>query len=241
MKHKVILGGAAILTAAIGVSVAIYAAIDNSGKGQAPSAAGSEQSGMNKASTNGLPSGEAGKASEKKPGVSAPAVPQPAAQASTDASNSPSPATPPDSGTASKFIGTWVLDPARSEGLDLSMTQVMVVTQSGYVMNVQTTIRTAQRGEWMVTDTYTLNGQETEFVAEATGGGAVKGKRISRLTSDGNGLEVTERSTMEGPGASVNVNTTRRWMIAADKSLAIEMKIEGANVYKQHKRVFVKQ
>lgn len=241
MKHKVILVSAAILTAAIGVSVAIYAAIDNSRKGQAPPETGSVQSGMNKASTNGLPSSGADKASENKPGVSAPAAPQTAAQTSTDTSNSPSPATPPGSASAGKFIGTWVLDPARSEGLDLSMTQVMVVTQSGDVMNVETTLRTAQRGEWKVTDTYTLNGRETEFLAEATGGGAVKGKRISRLTNDGNGIEVTERSTMEGRGASVDVNTTRRWMIAADKSLVIEMKIEGANVYKQHKRVFVKQ
>lgn len=238
MKHKVILVSAAILTAAIGVSVAIYAAIGKSGKGQAPSETSGAQSAMNKASTNSLPSAGADKASETKPGVSATSAPQAAAQTSTGASN---PASPTDTAAATKFVGTWVLDPARSEGLDLSMTQVMVVTQSGHVMNVKTTIRTAQRGEWTVTDTYTLNGQETEFLAEATGGGAVKGKRISRLTNDGNGMEVTERSTMEGGGASVDVNTTRKWMIAADKSLVIEMKIQGANVLSQHKRVFVKQ
>jgi hypothetical protein len=241
MKHKVILGSAAILTAAVGVSVAIYAAIDNSGKGPASSATDSGRSGMNKASTDGVPSVGADKASENKPGASAAALPQTAAQTSTDASLPPSPATPPASATAGKFIGTWVLDPARSEGLDLGMTQAMVVTQSGQVMNVKTTLRTPQRGEWTVTDTYTLNGQETEFLAEATGGAAVKGKRTSRLTNDGSGLEATERATMAGAGASVDVNTTRRWMIAADKSLVIEMKIEGANVYKQHKRVFVKQ
>jgi len=120
------------------------------------------------------------------------------------------------------------------------MNQVMIVTQSGSVINVKTIVSIAEKGEWTVTDAYTLNGQETEFTEQASGIGTVKGRRIARLTNDGNGIEVNERTTTEARGASRELIINRRWMIADDKTLIIEMNIEGPNVSQRHKRVFVK-
>lgn len=238
MRRKVILGSAAVLATAIGVSVVIYAAISNSRRSSAP-AQESVRSTTNEAPSNGLSSGKVSEAAEKKPSASP--LPQQVAQPLTAASPMPSQTISAAPFTTDKFSGTWVLDPARSEGLDLSMNQTMVVTQSGNVLNVKTTISTAQRGEWTVTDSYALNGRETEFTEQSSGGAEVNGMRTARLTNNGNGIEVNERATMVGQGSAANVNTTRRWMLADDKTLIIEMNIEGPNIHRKHKRVFVKQ
>lgn len=121
------------------------------------------------------------------------------------------------------------------------MNQVMVVTRAGDIMTVKTTVSTPTKAAWTVTDVYTLNGQETEFTEQASVGASVKGQRIAKLTNGGNGIEVTERGAMGAPGASAKVNTTRKWMLDGDKSLVIEMSIEGDNFNRHHKRVFVRQ
>lgn len=243
MKRKAILGSAAVLTSAIGVSVVMYAVIINSRTRSAPAQTAQEsaRSTTNEAPPSGISSGEVSEASEKQTSASVTPAPQQITQPSADASPLPSQTISAALPITNKLNGTWVLDPARSEGLDLSMKQVMIVTQSGGVINVKTTISTAERGDWTVTDTYTLNGRETEFTAQSSEGATVKGIRIARLTNDGNGVEVNERATMEGQGASAKVNTTRRWMLADDKSLIIEMNIQGPNINRHHKRVFVKQ
>src|SRR5258708_6352693 len=40
---------------------------------------------------------------------------------------------------------------------------------------------------------------------------------------------------------AMNVNTIRRWMLTDDKSLTIEMNVEGPNVNLHHRRVFVRK
>lgn len=236
MRRKVILGSAAVL--AIGVSVVIFAAISSSHRNAAPPQ-NSIRSNTNEASSNSLSSGKVSEVTEKKPGAGP--SPQQAAQPLTASSPMPSQTISDSQPTTDKFSGTWVLDPARSEGLDLSMKQTMVVTRSGNVLNVKTTISTAQRGEWTVTDSYTLNESETEFTEQSSGGAEVNGLRIARLTDSGNGIEVSERATMVGQGVAANVNTTRRWALADDKTLIIEMNITGPNINRHHKRFFIKQ
>jgi hypothetical protein len=238
MKRKVILGSSAVLVFAILVSI-IYATFVNSRISSAPAQApqNSVRSTVNM-SPNDL--GKTSTASEKKPSAGV-TIPQQVEASSMNALPTPSQTgstAPPIKG---KFSGTWVLDPAKSKGLEPGMNQVMVVTQAGNIMTVKTTVSTPTRAAWTVTDIYTLNGQETEFVAQSNVGATVKGQRIARLTNDGNSIEVTERAVMEGRGASAKVNTTRRWMLDGDKSLVIEMNIEGSNANLHHKRVFVRQ
>ncbi|HEX8844288.1 MAG TPA: hypothetical protein VF791_06575 [Pyrinomonadaceae bacterium] len=241
MKRKNILGSAAVLICAIVVSVVVYVAITNSRTSSAPTQNSRESARSTKKEP--LPEdlfvGEVGEASEKKPrsGVIAS---QESAQSSTNASPTPSRTTSAARSAPDKFSGKWMLDKSRSEGVSPGMNQVMIVTQSGSVINVKTIVSIAEKGEWTVTDAYTLNGQETEFTEQASGIGTVKGRRIARLTNDGNGIEVNERTTTEARGASRELIINRRWMIADDKTLIIEMNIEGPNVSQRHKRVFVK-
>lgn len=243
MKPKVIPGSAVVLTSVIGVSIITYVAITNSRLGSAPTQSSQEnsRSTTNEAPSSGLSSREVNEASEKKTGGRVTPVPQPITQPSTAASLTPSQTISASPTTTDKFSGTWVLDKARSEGIIPGMNQIMIVSQSGSVINVKTILSAAEKGEWTVTDAYTLNGRETEFAAPSTRGGIEKGKRIARLTNDGNGIEVNERAIVEQQGASIIVNTTRRWMIADDKSLVIEMNVGGPDVTWHHKRVFVKR
>jgi hypothetical protein len=62
------------------------------------------------------------------------------------------------------------------------------------------------------------------------------------MAADGNGIEVNENSTFEGPEGSVNVQMTRIWTLSADgKTLKIEIAAEGPNGKQQIKRTFIKK
>ncbi|SRR5712691_342520 len=237
MKRKVILGSSAVLATAIGVSVVMYAAISKSRTSSRPTqtAQNSPGSMRNELPHNGLLSREVAEASEKKTSVGGRA----AQQVGPSPLNA-SPSSQSISNGSDKFSGTWVLDPARSEGLDPSMNQAMTVTQSGNVMHVKTSLSTSKR-DWTVTDTYALNGQETEFTEQSSNGGMVHGTRISRLVNAGNGIEVHEQAKVSRQGDSMNVNAIRRWMLTDDKSLTIEMNVEGPHVNLHHRRVFVRK
>src|SRR5690242_13635463 len=226
MKRKVILGSSAVLATAIGVSVVMYAVISKSSTNSVLPKTGqeSDRTTTKEPSPNRL-SREVGETSEKKASAGVDG-PQELVSSSMNASSMSSETI---SNAAHEFSGIWVLDPARSIGLDPSMNQVMTVTQSGNVMHVKTSLSTS-KGDWTVTDTYALSGQETEFTEQSSNGGMVHGTRISRLVNAGNGIEVHEQATVSRQGDSMNVNTIRGWMLNDDKSLTIEMNVEGPHV-----------
>ena len=139
------------------------------------------------------------------------------------------------------FGGTWTLDKTNSEGLPPDMDQVMTVVQTGDKLTVETKLVT-QQGEQVVPDTYILDGKEVEFTPRTPGGQAGKGKRISKLTPDGNGIEVSETATFDTPEGTATIQATRKWMLSPDgKTLKIEMTVDGPNGKQLLKRTFVRK
>lgn len=161
-----------------------------------------------------------------------------AAPATTTTSATAAPAV---SSAKADFNGTWTLDKANTEGLPPGMDQIMTVVQTGDKISLETKL-ISEEGEQVVADSYTLDGRETEFTPRTPGGQTGKGKRTAKWTADGNGIEVTEMSTFDGPQGPVNVQMQRKWMLSADgKTLKIELVAEGPQGKQQIKRTFIKK
>ena len=139
------------------------------------------------------------------------------------------------------FSGTWILDKTKSEGLPPGMDQTMTVVQTGDKLSLETKVITEQ-GEQVVADSYMLDGKEAEFTPKTPGGQSGKGKRTAKWSADGNGIEVNENSTFDGPEGAVNLQMTRIWTLSADgKTLQIDLAAEGPNGKQQVKRTFTRK
>jgi hypothetical protein len=139
------------------------------------------------------------------------------------------------------FVGTWALDKANSEGLPPGMDQLMTVVQNGDKLAVETKLITDQ-GEQVVPDSYILDGREVDFTPRTPGNQSGKGRRTSKLSADGNTIDVTETATFEGPEGAIEVQATRKWTLSPDgKTLKIEMTINGPNGQQVLKRTFVRK
>ena len=139
------------------------------------------------------------------------------------------------------FSGTWILDKTKSEGLPPGLDQHMTVVHTGDKLKLETKLIN-EEGERVVSDSYTLDGKETEFTPQTPNGPAGKGKRTAKWSADGNGIEVTENSTFDGPEGPVSIQMTRLWTLSADgKTLKIDLTADGPNGKQQVKRTFVKK
>lgn len=139
------------------------------------------------------------------------------------------------------FSGTWSLDKSKSEGLPPGMDQTMTVVHTGDKLLLETKLIT-QEGERVVSDMYMLDGKEAEFTPKAPNGQSGKGKRTAKWSADGNGIEVNENSTFDGPEGSVNVQMTRTWSLSADgKTLKIDLAVDGPNGKQIIKRTFTRK
>ena len=139
------------------------------------------------------------------------------------------------------FSGTWILDKSNSEGLPPGMDQSMTVVHTGDKLLLETKLIT-QEGERVVSDMYMLDGKEAEFTPKTPNGQSGKGKRTAKWSADGNGIEVNETSTFDGPEGSVNVQMTRVWTLAADgKTLKIDITADGPQGKQQVKRTFTRK
>lgn len=139
------------------------------------------------------------------------------------------------------FSGTWALDRSRSIGLPPGMQQTMIVVHAGDKINLETKIITAQ-GERIVKDIYTLDGKEAEFTPQGPQGPAGKGKRTAKWLPRGNGIVVSEETTVETPKGIVNSQLTRKWIMSPDgTTITIDMYHDGPNGSFETKRIFVRK
>ncbi len=243
MKREVILRHSTVLTLVIGLAMSFMTACSDTSTAPSQGSSKGASGSTNGPSPAASPAAAAGARTPESNPPSAATAPQQASQASA----SPTPARAQDApaapAAADKFSGTWVLDAARSQGLVPGMNQVMSVTRAGDTMNVTTKLNVAGKGEWTVNDAYVLDGRATEFSADMTGGGtgAARGTRTSRLSDDGSGIEASEDSTMEAQGARMKVNITRTWKLSDDKTLVIEMTVNGPQGTQKNRRVFVRK
>ena len=139
------------------------------------------------------------------------------------------------------FSGTWILDKSSSEGLPPGMDQTMTVVHTGDKLLLETKL-ISQEGDRVVSDMYMLDGKEAEFSPKAPNGQSGKGKRTAKWAADGNGIEVNETSTFDGPEGAVNIQMTRTWTLSADgKTLKIDITADGPNGKQQVKRTFTRK
>jgi len=140
------------------------------------------------------------------------------------------------------FNGKWVMDKAKTEGVAEGVEYTLNIKQTGDVIEVETTVKGPQ-GERSVKDKFIADGKEVDFTPpipqpDVTG----KGKRTTKWTADGMGLDVSETATVEGPQGSAEFSATRKWSLSADsKTLTMEMTFSGEQGVQKTKRVFAKQ
>ena len=139
------------------------------------------------------------------------------------------------------FSGSWALDKNRSIGLPPGMDQTMTVVQSGDKIELETKLVTAQ-GERVIKDVYTLDGKEAEFTLQGPQGPVGKGKRTAKWLPRGNGIVVSEETTVETPKGPVTSQLTRKWILSPDgTTLTIDMYHDTPNGQFETKRIFIKK
>jgi hypothetical protein len=139
------------------------------------------------------------------------------------------------------FSGSWALDKNRSIGLPPGMDQTMTVVQSGDKIELETKLVTAQ-GERVIKDVYTLDGKEAEFTLQGPQGPVGKGKRTAKWLPRGNGIVVSEETTVETPKGPVTSQLTRKWILSPDgTTLTIAMYHDTPNGQFETKRIFIKK
>ncbi|MDQ3801583.1 MAG: hypothetical protein M3384_19345 [Acidobacteriota bacterium] len=144
----------------------------------------------------------------------------------------------------SDFSGVWTLDAGKSANVPPGLMQTMTVTQNGDRVEIETKSKVGEGEERVGKDAYVLDGKQTDFTM---GRGAKNAKRVSKLTADGKGFDVTEEFVVNQPdGGEATVRANHRWILSADgKTLTIEMVAENPNdaskPRSRSRRVFVKQ
>jgi hypothetical protein len=116
------------------------------------------------------------------------------------------------------FSGSWELDRSRSIGMPPGMNQTMTVVQSGDKIELETKLITAQ------------------------GERVVKGKRTAKWLPRGNGIVVSEESTVPTDKGPVTSQLTRKWILSPDgTTLTIDMYHDTPNGQFETKRIFIKK
>jgi hypothetical protein len=147
-------------------------------------------------------------------------------------------------GAAAKanFGGTWVMDAAKSEGMPPGLEQTITIKQDGDKLTTDVKIKSPQ-GDRAFSDSYTADGKEVDFTNNMLRGMTGKGKRTTKWTADGNGVEINETTDVQTPdGGTVTLKATRKWTLSADgKTLTIEQTLDTPQGSQQSKRLFNKQ
>ena len=139
------------------------------------------------------------------------------------------------------FSGTWVLDKSGSEGLPPGTEQMMTISQTGDQLNLENKIR-APGGSISIFDTFIINGKEVA-VTEKRNDDELKGTRVSKWLTDGNGFGSREElNAVGGDGLPVIQQITRKWLMAQDgKTFTVEADITSPAGTQHTKRTFRKQ
>lgn len=140
------------------------------------------------------------------------------------------------------FSGTWVMDSSRSIGQPANSEQSMIITQTDDKLQIEVKLVSPQ-GERTISDVYMLDGKEAEFTPPVPPGAPpAKGKRTITWLPRGNGIVVTEETTVETTNGTVKNQLTRKWILSPDgQTLTIDLYFDGPNASFETRRVFVKK
>lgn len=143
------------------------------------------------------------------------------------------------------FSGDWSMDRARSFGIPPNMEQTMTVKQTETQLEVETKL--IQPGnERTVKDTYVLDGKDYEFAPQVPPNAPAdapkpKGKRTSNWLPSGEGVIVTEVTTVETPRGTETTQVVRKWTFTGTGELTIAMFVDRPNGSFEAKRIFIKK
>ena len=161
------------------------------------------------------------------------------------------------SAAAANFAGTWTLDKAKSQGLSQRMqgadSVTWTITQDDKTISIDQKVTGGQtpaagpgggggmgggRGPAGPT-AYNLDGTETTM---DIGGGQMTGKSTLKATWAGNALQLSRKSTFNGPNGEVTSSETRKLELSGDgKVLTATVHSEGPRGTQDSTLVFNKQ
>jgi hypothetical protein len=155
------------------------------------------------------------------------------------------------------FAGTWNLDKAKSQGLSTRMQGAdkvtWTITQDDKTISVDQKVEGGQtqgggggggmgggRGMGMGgPQSYNLDGSET---TADIGGGQMTGKATSKATWSGGTLELSRKSTFQGPNGEVTTSNTQKLSLSGDgKTLTAVVHSESPRGTTDSTLVFDKQ
>jgi hypothetical protein len=147
------------------------------------------------------------------------------------------------SAAPTNFAGTWVLDKAKSEGLQGPMAQMdvtLTVTQDAKTLNTETKYSGGQQDMPAQKATYNLDGSPT--TVEMSGRMPGQATLTAKWQGDGKILELTSVQKMNVQGNDVTRTTTAHWELAdGGKTLKVHRVSEGRQGPQESKLVYVKK
>ncbi len=139
------------------------------------------------------------------------------------------------------FSGRWILDKELSQGINPDAEQLLIVTQSGEQLTVNTQAYSEKDMAHSVKDVYVLNGKTLDFTRQIDGL-EWKGKRTAKWAKDGMSIDVTESTTFTRAQEKLTVQVNRKWMMSLDGStITIETYAKEPQGNTYVKRVFVRK
>lgn len=147
------------------------------------------------------------------------------------------------SAAATNFSGTWVLDKAKSEGLQgpmASADQTWVVTQDAKTLMLETQITGGPQEIPPQKRTYNLDGSET--TAEVMGRMPGKATLSAKWMSDGKILELNSTRNVNVQGNDVKITSMEHWELAdGGKTLKVHRVSESPRGTQESKLVLTKK
>ena len=144
---------------------------------------------------------------------------------------------------ATDFSGTWVLDKAKSEGLQGPMAnidQTWVVTQDAKTLAVETSFSGGEQPRPPQKRSYNLDGSETTM--DVTGRMPGKATMSAKWQGDGKILELNQVTKANFQGNDVTITTMEHWELAdGGKTLKVHRKSESPRGSQETKLVLTKK
>jgi hypothetical protein len=147
------------------------------------------------------------------------------------------------SAAGTNFAGTWVLDKAKSEGLQGRMAnvdQTWVVTQDAKTLTVEKSFTGGEQPIPSQKSTYNLDGSETSM--DVTGRMPGKAALKAKWQGDGKILELNSVLKANVQGNDITVTTTEHWELAdGGKTLKVHRVSESPRGTQESKLTLTKK
>ena len=144
---------------------------------------------------------------------------------------------------ATDFSGTWMLDKAKSEGLQgpmASIDQTWTVTQDAKTLTVEAAFSGGEQPRPPSKRTFNLDGSETTM--EVTGRMPGKATMKAKWQGDGKILELSQVTKANFQGNDVTITTTEHWELAdGGKTLKVHRTSESPRGTQETKLTLVKK